>query len=296
MKLQTNILRSMEVSNKQFAVFILTYGRPEKIHTLEALEKQGYTGNIFLICSSDDKTIDQYKKKNNVIVFNKSDYKGTFDIGDNFKDDRVVVYARNAVYDIARDLNIKYFLVLDDDYKSFRYTMDGNNTYLTKQRLIKNLDKVFNKLLNYYINTNAKTLCIAQDGDFIGGEQARVFKHKLTRKAMNFFICSIDRPFKFIGRINEDVNTYVRLGTLGDIFLTIVNLRLHQLITQTNKGGLTEFYLTGGTYVKSFYTIIFSPSCVKVSILGNHKRLHHRISWNNAIPVLLDPKYKKSVK
>tara|TARA_R100001443_G_C3346956_1_gene175846 strand:- start:279 stop:1136 length:858 start_codon:yes stop_codon:yes gene_type:complete len=285
----------MEVNNKKFTVFILTYGRPDKIYTLETLKKQNYTGNTYLVCSTDDKQLNKYQKKyKNVMVFDKEDYKNKFDIGDNFNDNRVVVFARNAIYDIAKKLNINYFIVLDDDYTQFRYTANSNGTYLTKQRLIKNLDKVFNKLLKYYINTNAKTLCIAQGGDFIGGENSRVFKKGLTRKAMNFFVCSIDRQFKFIGRINEDVNTYVRQGTLGDLFLTIADIRLEQLDTQSNKGGLTEFYLDGGTYVKSFYTVLFSPSCTAINLMGNkHRRLHHRISWNNAVPIIVDEKYKK---
>ena len=111
---------------------------------------------------------------------------------------------------------------------------------------------------------------------------------------MNFFVCSTDRPFQFIGRINEDVNTYVRLGTLGDLFFTIADLRLEQLDTQSNTGGLTEFYLDGGTYVKSFYTVLFSPSCTKINLMGNkNKRLHHMIKWNNAVPIILEEKYKK---
>ena len=286
----------MVVKNKKFATFILTYGRPKKIYTLDTLSKQNYTGQIYLVCSTDDSMLEEYKANyKNVVTFNKNDYKNTFDIGDNFNDDRVVVYARNAVFDIAKKLKIKYFIVLDDDYTQFRYTIDNNNNYVTKSRIIQNLDSMFNKLLKYYISTNAKALCISQGGDFVAGEHSRQFVHKLTRKAMNFFVCSTDRPFKFIGRINEDVNTYVRLGTLGDIFLTIVDIRLEQLDTQSNSGGLTEFYLDGGTYVKSFYTVLFSPSCTGISLLGNrHKRLHHRIAWNNAVPVIVDEKYKKT--
>jgi len=153
---------------------------------------------------------------------------------------------------------------------------------------------MFDSLLNYYKKTNAKTLCIAQGGDFIGGENSSVFTKKLSRKAMNFFICSTERSFKFIGRINEDVNTYVNLGAKGDLFQTICDLRLEQLDTQSNTGGLTEFYLDGGTYIKSFYTVMFAPSCIKINLMGNkHKRLHHRINWNNAVPMILDEKYKK---
>ena len=284
------------MGNKEFATFILTYGRAKKVYTYETLKKAGYTGKIYFVCSTDDKQLDEYKKlyKENVVVFNKDDYKGKFDIGDNFQDNRVVVFARNAIYDIVNKLGYKYFLVLDDDYTSFRYTRDDKQRYNTKAYKIKDLDLMFKNLLDYYKQTNAKTLCIAQGGDFIGGENSRVFKHKLTRKAMNFFICSVDRPFQFIGRINEDVNTYVRLGTKGDLFQTIADIRLEQLDTQSNTGGLTEFYLDGGTYVKSFYTVLFSPSCAVINLMGNkHKRLHHRIKWNNAIPVILEEKYKK---
>ena len=286
----------MAMKHKDFAVFILTYGRSEKIHTLKTLEKQGYTGKIYLVCSSDDADVDNYKSKyQNVVVFDKEDYADKFDIGDNFNDNRVVVFARNAIFDIAEELGITYFLVLDDDYTSFRYTRDENQIYLTKSRLIQDLNHMLDVMLDYYIKSNAKTLCIAQGGDFIGGENSSVFKKKLSRKAMNFFLCSTERKFNFIGRINEDVNTYVRFGTMGDLFLTICDLRLEQLDTQSNTGGLTEFYLDGGTYVKSFYTVLFSPSCTKINLMGNkNKRLHHQIRWNNAVPVILDEKFKKA--
>jgi hypothetical protein len=286
----------MEQKSKEFATFILTYGRAEKIYTYDNLLKYNYTGDIFFICSEDDKTLPRYKELygDKIVSFKKEDYKDSFDIGDNFNDDRVVVFARNAVFDISKKLGYKYFLVLDDDYTDFRYTRDERQNYITKSRKIKNLDKTFAYLLEYFKKTNAKTLCIAQGGDFIGGENSSVFKKKLSRKAMNFFICSTDRPFNFVGRINEDVNTYVSFGSKGDLFQTICDLRLEQLDTQSNTGGLTEFYLDGGTYVKSFYTVMFAPSCTKINLMGNkHKRLHHRISWNNAIPVILEEKYKK---
>ena len=284
------------MENKEFATFILTYGRAEKVYTYETLKKYNYTGDLFFICSEDDSQVERYKELYNkqVVVFNKKDYKDSFDIGDNFDDDRVVVFARNAVFDIAKKLGYEYFLVLDDDYTEFRYTRDNKQQYATKLRRVLNLDRMFKQLLEYYKKTNAKTLCIAQGGDFIGGENSSVFKKKLSRKAMNFFICSVNRPFQFIGRINEDVNTYVRLGTTGDLFLTVCDYRLQQLDTQSNTGGLTEFYLDGGTYVKSFYTVLFSPSCTRINLMGNkYKRLHHVIRWNNATPVILEEKYKK---
>ena len=110
---------------------------------------------------------------------------------------------------------------------------------------------------------------------------------------MNSFFCSTDRPFKFVGRINEDVNTYVQNGTIGDLFFTIPILSLTQKITQSNKGGL-EIYLDKGTYIKSFYSVMFTPSAVKIALMGDkHIRLHHRVTWNNAVPKIIDEQYKK---
>ena len=52
---------------------------------------------------------------------------------------------------------------------------------------------------------------------------------------MNSFFCSTKRPFKFLGTINEDVNIYTRLGSIGDLFFTVPNVSLKQTDTQSNK-------------------------------------------------------------
>lgn len=282
---------------EELAVFILTYGRPNNVKTYKTLNRFGYTGKKYLICSTDDKTLNQYKSqyKDEVVVFNKQDVKNTFDIGDNFNDERVVVYARNACFDIAKKLGIKYFLVLDDDYTDFSYRFNNELQYHKGRGYIKNIQEIFNAILNYYKSIPAKSIALSQNGDWIGGENSSWAKElSLKRKCMNSFFCSTERPFKFIGRINEDVNVYTKLGSVGDLFLTIPNISLKQTDTQSNDGGLTDIYLSQGTYVKSFYSVMFSPSSVKVAMLNTERaRLHHRVNWNNAIPKILNEQYKK---
>lgn len=280
-----------------FAVFILTYGRSQKVYTFETLKKQGYTGKIYFLCSTDDHELNNYKKlyKDKICVFNKEDYINKFDIGDNFDDERVVVYARNSCYDIAKKLGITYFLVLDDDYTDFSYRFNDELSYNKGRGYINKVDDIFKAILKYYKSIPAKTIALSQNGDWIGGQHSGWAKElKLKRKCMNSFFCSTERPFKFMGRINEDVNAYTLLGSTGDLFLTIPNVSLKQTDTQSNDGGLTDIYLDQGTYVKSFYSVMFCPSSVKVGMLNTERsRLHHRVSWNNAIPVILNEKYKK---
>lgn len=278
-----------------FAVFILTYGRSDRVYTYQNLRRSGYTGKIYLLCSTDDKELSKYKElyQDEVIVFSKDEYKGTFDIGDNFDKDNVVVFARNANFDIAKKLGLDYFLQLDDDYQSFLFRMRSSEKLIG--RMINDLDSIFNKFIEFLKNTNTTSIAFSQGGDFIGGKDNPIFDSiNSKRKLMNCFFNSTKRPYKFYGRINEDVNCYIANGKTGTIFLTHPNISVNQMMTQSNSGGLTEFYLDGGTYVKSFYTILFNPSAVSIKTMGRtDKRLHHSIKWINAVPVIIRESHKK---
>jgi hypothetical protein len=133
-----------------------------------------------------------------------------------------------------------------------------------------------------------------QNGDYQGGALSSKAKSiHAARKAMNTFICSTERPFKFSGRINEDVNTYTNLGRKGQLFLSVNQVAIIQKQTQSNKGGMTDVYVESGTYLKSFYSVMYSPSCVKIGEMGQtNRRLHHRINWKCAVPVIINERNK----
>ena len=54
---------------------------------------------------------------------------------------------------------------------------------------------------------------------------------------------------------------------------------------------MTDVYLDYGTYVKSFFSVMYNPSSVKISHIGKHKRIHHQINWNNAVPKIISEDY-----
>ena len=283
--------------NKDFAAFILTHGRPDNVITYKKLKLAGYTGKIYIVIDNEDKRSKDYYKKfgDNVIMFDKKEIAKKFDEGDNFNDRRSIVYARNICFNLAKDLGLKYFIQLDDDYTEFTYRLDNDLNYVTN-KYIKNLDAIFKSMVSFMqSNKQVSSIAMAQTGDFIGGANGNIAQKKtLKRKAMNTFVCSVDKPFKFLGRINEDVTTYTHSASVGLLFFTIPHLAINQKDTQSNKGGMTDIYLNNGTYIKSFYSVMFSPSSVKVSLMGEtKKRLHHRVSWNNAVPKILNKQYKK---
>ena len=276
-----------------FAVFIMVHGRPDKAWTYNSLRKHGYTGKIYLVADDLDPTRHRYKEiyKDQLLIFNKKQAAESMDAGDNTGDLRSTMFASNTIFDLAKENNIKYFFNMCDDYTNFGHNF--NTDYEIDRHNIKNLDKVFAAMVEFYKNTPTKTIAFSQGGDFMGGVSPS-FKLELKRKAMNTFLCSTDRPFKFIGRLNEDVTTYVNLGSKGDLFFTLTNIRLTQTAHQQEQSGLTDVYLDNGTYTKSFMSIIYNPSCIKISSLGHkHKRIHHKITWNNAVPKILNEKTKK---
>lgn len=284
----------MNMAIDRFAAFILTHGRPDHVTTYDALRKQGYTGPIYLIIDNEDETADDYRARygDQVIMFDKPAVAQTIDEGDNFQDRRAIIYARNASYQIARDLGLEYFLQLDDDYRYFAHKFTPTLHFFEKPVL--DLDRVFAVILDFYKSVPAQIVAMGQNGDLIGGAASVTARPWLKRKAMNTLFCSVNRPVTFFGRINEDVNTYVLQGHRGDLFLTFFSVVILQERTQQSAGGMTDIYLSQGTYVKSFYTVMYAPSCVKIGETGyRHRRLHHRINWNAAVPKILHERHRR---
>jgi hypothetical protein len=279
---------------RDLVVFILSNGRANNVLTLKTLRKHGYTGKVVLVIDNEDLTAEDYFKKfEQVEVFNKKKIAETFDEYDNFEDRRAIIYARNACFQIAKKIGCKYFIQMDDDYTYFEYRI--YNSENQKPREVWNLDAVFLTMLEFYKTTPFASISMAQGGDFIGGKNNRMAKKpSLYRKCMNSFLCSTDREFQFVGRINEDVNTYTKKQSIGLLFGTIPMVALGQKTTQKNKGGMTELYLDSGTYVKSFYSVMGMPSSVSIRLMGDtKKRLHHFVNWNCTVPKIIRETAKK---
>jgi len=270
-----------------FAVFILTHGRPDNVITYKTLQKCGYTGKLFFIVDNEDKTVDQYKRnfgEDKVIIFDKKAEADKCDEGNNFDERRTITMARNACFVIAESLGITHFLELDDDYYYFGYRFEIG------AKKCKSINGAFACILDFYNKTNVTTIALSQGGDHIGGFSGV----KLKRKAMNSFFCSTLRPFRFIGAMNEDVNTYTTRGSRGDLFLTFTGMQLDQKDTQSQGSGITDMYLRYGTYCKGFTTVMMQPSSVKVAMMQSiSPRLHHAINWKTTVPQIIRETHKK---
>lgn len=282
---------------EDFAVFILSHGRAGNVITLKTLQDYGYRGKWYILLDNEDSQIESYKSlygSEHIMVFDKAKESKESDTMDNFDGPNgVILFARNKCFDLAKSLGLRYFVEFDDDYNRFEYRWESNGRLLTKA-LDGCLDDIFEAMIDFLEDTNATTVAFAQGGDLIGGVNGGGFKKGILRKAMNSFFCRTDRPFDFRGRFNEDVNAYVGLGSQGGLFLTITMVDLVQKQTQANKGGMSESYNQFGTYVKSFYTVMANPSCVRINDMGvSNRRLHHVIDYECALPKIISSSYRK---
>jgi len=279
-----------------FCIFILTHGRAGRVITVETLRKCGYTGKFYIVIDDEDSQGDEYRKEfgDKVLMFSKEEMSKKFDEGDNFNDRRTITYARNACFELAEKVGCRYFMQLDDDYRAFNYKFTADRRYT--ESLIHNLDFVISQMLKFYIKSPFLSIAFAQGGDYFGGGSGTSAKTIRTkRKAMNSFICDTQRPFKFRGRFNEDVNTYTSAQRAGGLFLTTLGLELKQKATQSNDGGITELYKKFGTYVKSFMTVMYAPSCVIVKDMqGSGGRIHHQVNWNATAPKIIRETHRKT--
>lgn len=275
-----------------FVALILTHGRAGRVTTEKALRRHGYTGRVIYVIDDEDNQADEYKRiygADNVETFCKQEYVESSDtmMQKGLAKRGVILYARNAAFDIAKRRGFNWFVELDDDYKTFeKREAVGGRLLVT---YVNDLDALFEAMVAFVEKTGA-VLSLSQAGDYVGGANGGEFaRGKLwKRKAMNSFVFNVDSSVRFAGCINEDVVTYLRLGKAGKLVCQTYLASLTQKTTQKNKGGMSDEYIDDGTFLKSMFAVVENPSCVRLSMMGNtKKRIHHHVSWRYAVPKIL---------
>lgn len=300
---------------RDYLIMIASYKRSSflKTHTYATLKKLKTNAKILIICSDDDDTIDDYKKifgDENIFVFNKDYYENKLhiDVGDSFyranNIKKGILWARNVQFEVARKFGYRYFLFLDDDYDSFSLRRkfinpkDNKAIYSSGQRIIPGK---FDEVCEHYfriLDSQPFMYCTAfcQRGDMIGGLENILYKKGYKFKAMNAFFCDIEKEFRYMGRINEDVNAYTTYNNKGQLFLTLSDVCLNQPTTQMTSGGMSDIYKQFGTWLKSIYSVMYSPNAVKINTMGNKRetfRIHHNIEFDYCVPKILNQIYCK---
>ena len=281
------------MESKDFAVFILSHGRADTISTYRALRDGGYTGRTYVVIDNEDDQEELYRQKfgDDIIQFDKRDYLEKTDLGDLDTDRRIGVFARNFIQDEAKRLGYKFHLQLDDDVHGFTYRFAQGK--VLRALHCSHLDEVFSGMVEYMKETPITSLSFALSAYNMGGVDGSI-KDGMTRKTMTTFLMRADDVQYFHMRMNDDITTSLINGMRGKLYYSYLPIEVEVDKTQVKAGGMTDIYQKNGTYRKSFYSVMCCPSCVKVSAMGiTDYRIHHTISWNNAVPKLLSERWCK---
>ena len=276
---------------------VISYNRPDNMPTLRNLDRHGFTGPVRILVADDDPKLDQYLELHGdkVIEFNKEAAEEFFDPGDNFQSRNASVYPRAVAHKVAADLGYRWFVQLDDDYTGFHYRFKNDRTY--DKRNIGSLDLVIDAMVEFAEETGV-LVAMSQGGEWMGGANCQLgVAIRSKRKAMNWFVCDTENPVDFPGKLNEDVNMYTEGQRRGDVTaLTLSHTSLEQADTQGSDGGITDMYLSVGTYVKSMYSVMRCPSAVVCTPMpgGVTPRLHHRVTYNRCAPKIISETHRRA--
>ncbi len=272
-----------------FAIFIPSNGRPDEQLTLKVLLDAGYDGDWYIVIDDLDATGQEYKDAygEHVLIFDKKNYFYNADTYTTLEYLNTVLYARNAIEDMAKEMNLKYFWVVDDDIKGFyiRYEKDGK---LASEK-VTDINKMIDAFINFMESGNMTGISTGSGSSYIGGLQK--FYHEPKRRSMQCIFRDTSKSIKWVSFINEDYITEVNQGIVGDIFFELREVQ-HSAVPlgKGRKGGNTDYYKNTSPFERSFLAVIAQPSVFCVDGKTGGIRL---ISKHYSYPKIISSKWKK---
>lgn len=228
----------------RFIAYIISYGRPNN-STANYLEKINYAGEWKIVVDNSDKTIPQYIERwgeNRLIIYDKKDI--DFDTCLKDKIYTTATFSRNACELLAKLGGYDYFCLFDDDinYLSLRYEVDNK---LKGRGITKNLDVLFERIIQYMSSANIATVCFGYNTIYMGGlEGFKVNNDKLRRLCAEAFIRNTHYDVVWNGTYMEDFIASIEYGRKGQVWLQIPDIQVNMPPAYKSQlsGGNTELY------------------------------------------------------
>lgn len=274
-----------------FAVFITSHNSPYECISYGALRTAGYTGDIHIVIDDNDSQFDEYDRSgNNIVVFHKQDYVDKLDIGMSKTNPQLaaVLYARAAVEDVAKRLELDYFIVMDDDIHGFRYRYLKDNKLCSKP--VENFDWLIYNYIKFMNESNSICLSFANDGSFIGGASA-VEKILERRSCHTIFLRDTRKEFVWKFAVNEDYVSSLLYANKGVLMFTLPFVQRNISGMNDRKEGMHGMYESTTEFQRAFYNVIACPWTCKVGEYKGHKVV--RTNKNTAYPKIVSSKYRR---
>ena len=250
-----------------FAIFICTHGRPNKQLTYNTLKQCGYTGKIYLVLDDTDNTIQQYIENygtEQLIVFDKNHYINSCDTGSNKPVYKCILYAKDAVEDIARDMHLKSFILADDDILKLRFrTIRDSKLYSTD---LNDLNAVLDSYIEYLLNANIATLGFGNSYIYIGGVGGLNPDSLSNRRfTYNFILRNTRYDVNWYSEMNEDSITPILSAQKGQVWLQLPFVQFDMKECQAGAdGGMSDVYANMDKFKQYAHFLLYTPSNVRL--------------------------------
>lgn len=291
-KLETEFVEMRD----DFALFILSNGRPDEQLSLNLMLDHGYTGDWYILCDNLDETLDRYKEiyGDKVIVFNKEEWGEKTDTFGNEKDMRSVVYARNASMHIAREMGYKYMAQFDDDHQKYviRYEDEGS---LRTGGIGKRMNEIVNAFVGYLENSPVGTLTFGYGAPYIGGLNGEFSKGLGTSWVYSTFFIDLEYDFEFRGLHVEDyifVSDYMKRGIP---MYSVYDIQMSTFSRGSNAGGLQDIYDSSSDYEVAFYALMNEPKAVEVTLKTANNKFATTQRPATRTPKVLNERWRKDI-
>lgn len=269
------------------AYFIASYGKPNDMPTLKALQAVNVNYPVYIVIGTDDPKLDEYKQtfKGNLLVFDKADYIDQIDdVGMYAKTHKVCTYSRLAITDFAKNLGIQYVVYLFDDINYFQLRYVNKDRKVGSTRYFK-LDKMIDmyiKLLN--ASPDIYFVSAPQSSFYIGITADRVDKYKYTVRNSNMLVYNVDKqPDVQRSSVLEDMDIVLSNNKVGKLSICPFGLQVccrdpHSTADCYGDMSISEYY-------QHFVLIDNRP--VNIKCLS--------IPYKHFTPKIISDKYRRSI-
>lgn len=262
-------------------IFIPSYHRSNNIKTAKYFIKKGWTASDIVVFIDDQGgDYDEYKKSADklgftLVVFSLDDARERYDyVHRPSESRRSAGQARNMFMDYAKQHNIDFYCVIDDDTENYQIKCHGK--YLRTAE-IDDLINTFNSVEEFMRRRKIGLFGLSQTGDVYG-----VHKHLFRKKVMNTSFYLLPYIYRAERGVQDD-DTSMFTGVMNEGYFTgslADGLILLQTLSATQAGGLTDLYNECKLLNKALVCPIQFPSAIHAEKQKkNGNRIHHKVAY-----------------
>lgn len=274
-----------------FAIFIISHERADRVETYDTLRQCGYTGQIFVVIDNEDSMLRKYLARfgDDVLVFDKEVYAERTDTLETAKLKASAVYARNAVEDFAQMFELDAFGLFDDDITGLRYRWVSDEKICSS--VVKNgFDNIVDFYTEFLYNGLAE-VAMPTSPFYMCGSNALDDKVCGARKGygMHFRNCKYKIDWRSL--LNEDLITHLSLGKVGSIILTLPMVCFETPMTGEFDGGVYTLTQSMSDFRRAFMATVVMPTNCKPILSKNKFVMSYK--KDNSFPMIISSRYKK---